>query len=140
MKNHLICPSVLSERGCRRCLGRLHRPSPRNWKPKPADPYFAKFAPLKAPADGRDCMLHDGDRLAIIGDSITEQKMYSRIIETYLTVCVPQLNITARQFGWSGETAEGFLHRMTNDCLRFQADRRHALLRHERLSLPRLHR
>jgi len=24
-----------------------------------------------------------------------------------------------RQFGWSGETAEGFLRRMTNDCLRF---------------------
>ena len=86
---------------------------------KPADPYFAKFEPLKAPpTDG--LLLHEGDRLAIIGDSITEQKMYSRIIETYLTVCVPQLKITARQFGWSGETAEGFLHRMTNDCLRFQ--------------------
>ncbi len=45
--------------------------------------------------------------------------MYSRILETYLTACVPELKITARQFGWSGETAEGFLHRMTNDCLRF---------------------
>jgi hypothetical protein len=33
---------------------------------------------------------------------------------------VPELKITARQFGWSGETAEGFLNRMTNDCLRFQ--------------------
>jgi lysophospholipase L1-like esterase len=86
---------------------------------KPADPYFAKFEPLQAPPTD-DLYLHEGDRLAIIGDSITEQKMYSRIIETYLTVCVPQLKITARQFGWSGETAEGFLHRMTNDCLRFQ--------------------
>ncbi len=88
-------------------------------EPKPGDVYFAKFEPRKAPpTDG--LYLHEGDRLAIIGDSITEQKMYSRIIETYLTVCVPQLKITARQFGWSGETAEGFLHRMTNDCLRFQ--------------------
>ena len=86
---------------------------------KPADPYFAKFEPLKAPApDG--LLLQPGDRLAIIGDSITEQKMYSRILETYLTVCVPQLKITTRQYGWSGETAEGFLYRMTNDCLRFQ--------------------
>ncbi|MEJ0090892.1 MAG: SGNH/GDSL hydrolase family protein [Limisphaerales bacterium] len=86
---------------------------------KSIDPYFEKFAPVKAPApDG--LLLQPGDRLAIIGDSITEQKMYSRIIETYLTVCVPQLKVTARQFGWSGETAEGFLHRMTNDCLRFQ--------------------
>ncbi len=86
---------------------------------KPADPYFAKFQPVKAPApDG--LLLKTGDRLALIGDSITEQRMYSRIIETYLTVCVPDLKITARQFGWSGETAEGFLRRMTNDCLRFK--------------------
>ena len=54
-------------------------------------------------------LLQAGDRLAIFGDSITEQKMYSRIIETYLTVCVPELDITVRQFGWSGESAEGFL-------------------------------
>jgi lysophospholipase L1-like esterase len=90
-----------------------------DFESKPDDPYFAKFAPLKAPAPA-GLLLHPGDHLAIIGDSITEQKMYSRIIETYLTVCVPELKITTRQFGWSGETAEGFLHRMTNDCLRFQ--------------------
>ena len=88
-------------------------------EPKPADPFFEKFAPIKAPAPGK-LLLKPGDRLAIVGDSITEQKMYSRLIETYLTVCVPELKITARQFGWSGETAEGFLRRMTNDCLRFQ--------------------
>ncbi|HLP75311.1 MAG TPA: SGNH/GDSL hydrolase family protein [Candidatus Paceibacterota bacterium] len=88
-------------------------------EPKPSDPFFARFEPIKAPApDG--LILKTGDRLAIIGDSITEQKMYSRIIETYLTVCVPDLKITARQYGWSGETAEGFLRRMTNDCLRFK--------------------
>jgi lysophospholipase L1-like esterase len=46
--------------------------------------------------------------------------MYSRLIETYLTVCVPELKTTVRQYGWSGETAPGFLARMTNDCLRFQ--------------------
>lgn len=86
---------------------------------KPADPYFAKFAPVKAPAP-TGLLLKAGDRLAICGDSITEQKMYSRIIETYLAACVPDLKITTRQYGWSGETAEGFLRRMTNDCLRFQ--------------------
>jgi lysophospholipase L1-like esterase len=88
-------------------------------EPKQNDSFFAKFEPKKAPAPG-SLVLQSGDRLAIIGDSITEQKMYSRIIETYLTVCVPELKITARQFGWSGETAEGFVRRMTNDCLRFQ--------------------
>jgi hypothetical protein len=78
-----------------------------DFEPKPADPYFVKFLPLKAPAP-TNLLLQPGDRLAIIGDSITEQKMYSRIIETYLTVCVPELKITARQFGWGGETAEVF--------------------------------
>ena len=86
---------------------------------KPADPFFEKFNPKKAPAFGT-LLLKTGDKLAIVGDSITEQKMYSKIIETYLTVCVPELKITARQFGWGGETAEGFLKRMKNDCLRFQ--------------------
>jgi lysophospholipase L1-like esterase len=86
---------------------------------KPADAAFAKFDAVKAPAPG-GLLLKHGDRLAIIGDSITEQKQYSRIIETYLTVCVPELAVTARQFGWSGETAEGFLNRMDQDCLRFK--------------------
>ena len=90
-----------------------------DYEPKPNDPYFIKFNPKLAPAPG-PLLLKQGDRLAIIGDSITEQKMYSRIIETYLTACVPELHVTVRQFGWSGETAEGFLRRMTNDCLRFQ--------------------
>jgi GDSL-like Lipase/Acylhydrolase family len=84
----------------------------------PSDAYFAAYKPLKAPpAEG--LLLEPGDRLAICGDSITEQKMYSRIMETYLTVCVPQLDITVRQFGWSGERAPGFLARMKNDTLRF---------------------
>ncbi len=86
---------------------------------RPADPYFETFAPLKAPKY-EGLYLKPGDRLAIVGDSITEQKMYSRIMETYLTVCVPDLRIEARQYGWSGETAEGFLNRMKNDCLRFK--------------------
>jgi lysophospholipase L1-like esterase len=65
-------------------------------------------------------MLKPGDRLAICGDSITEQKMYSRILETYLTVCTPELKLSIRQFGWSGERADGFFERMRNDVLRFK--------------------
>lgn len=75
-----------------------------------------QFTP--APTPDR-LLLKKGDRLAICGDSITEQKMYSRIIEDYLTACMPQLKIEVRQFGWGGERADGFLARMTNDCLRF---------------------
>lgn len=86
---------------------------------KPADPYFEKFSPVRAPApDG--LFLKVGDRLAICGDSITQQKRYSRLIEDYLTACQPELKITARQYGWSGETADGFLNRMQSDTLRFE--------------------
>jgi hypothetical protein len=86
---------------------------------KPNDPFFERFQPVKAPAPA-GLVLQKGDRLAIIGDSITEQKMYSRLMETYLTVCVPELDLTVRQFGWGGETAPGFFNRITNDCLRFK--------------------
>jgi hypothetical protein len=88
-------------------------------EPKPPFPGLEAFQPIKAPkAPG--LVLKRGDRLAICGDSITEQKMYSRIMEDYLTVCVPELDVTVRQYGWSGERAPGFLGRMTNDCLRFE--------------------
>jgi lysophospholipase L1-like esterase len=83
------------------------------------DPSLDKFSPLRAPQPS-GLMLKPGDRLAICGDSITEQKMYSRIMEDYLTMCVPELEVSVRQYGWSGERAPGFLSRMTNDCLRFK--------------------
>lgn len=92
---------------------------PYDYEVKPDHDAFKSFNPRRAPQPGT-LLLKEGDRLAICGDSITEQKMYSRIIETYLTVCVPQLKITARQYGWSGEKTDGFLHRMEKDCLTFK--------------------
>src|SRR5687767_5161482 len=85
----------------------------------PSDPLVQKYQPEPAPP-AKGLLLKRGDKLAICGDSITEQKMYSRAIETYLTLCAPELNISVRQYGWSGEQAPGFLARMTNDCLRFE--------------------
>src|SRR5438067_1291158 len=81
--------------------------------------HLERFRPSPAPKPAGP-LLKKGDRLAICGDSITEQKMYSRIMEDYLTVCVPDLMISVRQYGWGGERAPGFLARMTNDCLRFK--------------------
>jgi len=86
---------------------------------KPNDIRLEQFKLLKAPKP-RGLLLRQGDRLAICGDSITEQRMYSRLIEDYLTVCEPELGVSVRQYGWSGEQAPGFLARMTNDCLRFK--------------------
>lgn len=65
-------------------------------------------------------LLQKGDRIAICGDSITEQKQYSALLETYLTACLPELEISCRQYGWGGEQAGGFLKRIKNDVLRFK--------------------
>jgi len=64
--------------------------------------------------------LQQGDYVAVIGDSITEQKLYSVYIENYLLMCKPKNGLTVTQFGWGGETAEGFSRRMANDCLTFK--------------------
>lgn len=93
---------------------------PYEYEVRPDDPAFVSFHPRKAPGRPDTLLLKTGDRLAICGDSITEQKMYSRIMETYLTVCVPDLEITVRQYGWSGEKTDGFLRRMEKDCLTFK--------------------
>jgi lysophospholipase L1-like esterase len=64
--------------------------------------------------------LRPGDRVAICGDSITEQKIYSVDIEDYLLICKPQPRLQVTQFGWSGETSWGFAARMENDVLPFK--------------------
>jgi lysophospholipase L1-like esterase len=65
-------------------------------------------------------LVEPGDMVAIIGDSITEQKQYSVFMEDYLLMCQPAGNLQIAQFGWGGETAAGFQKRMRNDMLRFQ--------------------
>jgi len=59
------------------------------------------------------------DSVAICGDSITEQKIYSVFIEDYLLMCQPASDLKAHQFGWSGEKTDGFWGRMNNDVLPF---------------------
>lgn len=85
--------------------------------PLPPELSAYQLAPAPQPAG---LLLKKGDRIAICGDSITEQKRYSVILETYLTACLPELEITCRQYGWSGEQAGGFLKRMESDVLRFK--------------------
>ena len=63
------------------------------------------------------CLIKSGDTVAIVGDSITEQKLYSKFIETYLLGCSDVGDVNCVQLGWGGETAGGFLLRMDNDLL-----------------------
>lgn len=63
--------------------------------------------------------LKPGDLVAVVGDSITEQKLYSVFIEDYLLMCQP-VRVRVVQFGWGGETSWGFADRIKNDMLRFK--------------------
>lgn len=58
-------------------------------------------------------------RIAIVGDSITEQKLYSKFLECYLLACSGVSNVRVMQFGWGGETAGGFANRVENDLAAF---------------------
>ncbi|WP_156345709.1 GDSL-type esterase/lipase family protein [Verrucomicrobium spinosum] len=81
---------------------------------------LAALAPvLSAREPAAVSQLPPNARVAIIGDSITEQKQYSRYIEAYLLACLGRQDIKVFQFGWSGETAGGFAQRAINDLAVF---------------------
>ncbi len=63
-------------------------------------------APLKA-----------GDRVVIYGDSITEQKQYSRFLQQYVYCRYPGLDVRFYNAGWSGDRAPGALQRLERDVL-----------------------
>ncbi len=51
--------------------------------------------------------LKDGDSVVIYGDSITEQRLYSAIVETFVATRYPGLNVSFVNSGWSGDTVNG---------------------------------
>jgi lysophospholipase L1-like esterase len=59
-------------------------------------------------------------RVAIVGDSITEQKLYSKFLESYLLACSGVPDVKVMQFGWGGERADGFANRAENDLATFR--------------------
>jgi lysophospholipase L1-like esterase len=63
--------------------------------------------------------LRPGDVVAICGDSITEQSLYSAFIEAYLLACQPVSGVRTHQFGLSGETTWEFLSRIESEVLSF---------------------
>ena len=75
------------------------------------------LAPLHAQ---KSDALQSGDLIAVCGDSITEQKLYSLYMADYFLLCQPAPDLQAMQFGWGGETAGGFLKRMSNDVISFK--------------------
>jgi lysophospholipase L1-like esterase len=52
-----------------------------------------------------DLQIHDGDRVVFLGDSITEQRLYTTYIEGYVLSRHPDWKLTFRNVGWGGDTA-----------------------------------
>lgn len=62
-------------------------------------------------------LFKSGDRVVIFGDSITEQRLYSRFIEQYVYCRYPELKVHFYNAGWGGDTAAGALKRLDRDVL-----------------------
>ncbi|MCP5524632.1 MAG: SGNH/GDSL hydrolase family protein, partial [Verrucomicrobiales bacterium] len=52
-----------------------------------------------------DFFFRDGDRVVFLGDSITEQRLYTTYLEAYALTRYPQWNLMFRNVGWGGDTA-----------------------------------
>jgi lysophospholipase L1-like esterase len=75
------------------------------------------FTALTSPPASAEFAIRDGDRVVLLGDSITEQRQYTTFIETYTLTRFPQWNLTFRNIGWGGDTAQGGLGRAGRDML-----------------------
>jgi lysophospholipase L1-like esterase len=62
-------------------------------------------------------VLQAGDRVVIYGDSITEQRLYSRFVQQYIQCRYPDLKVKFYNAGWSGDTAGGGFNRLERDVL-----------------------
>lgn len=49
--------------------------------------------------------LRDGDRVLLLGDSITEQKLYTTYVEAYTVTRFPKQKFTFFNSGWGGDTS-----------------------------------
>ena len=64
-----------------------------------------------------DFFFKDGDKVAIMGDSITEQYLYSSYIEAWTLTRFPAWNITFLNVGIGGDRAPGGNNRFARDVL-----------------------
>ena len=56
-------------------------------------------------ASAAEFLIRDGDRVVFLGDSITEQRLYTTYIEAYALTRHPNWKLTFRNVGWGGDTS-----------------------------------
>jgi len=51
--------------------------------------------------------IKDGDRIVFYGDSITDQRLYTTFVETYIVTRYPSLSVSFVHSGWGGDRVTG---------------------------------
>ncbi len=51
--------------------------------------------------------IRDGDRVVFYGDSITDQRLYTTFVETYIVTRFPSMNVSFVHSGWGGDRVTG---------------------------------
>jgi lysophospholipase L1-like esterase len=69
---------------------------------------FSVVAALQLEAADHDAFyLKDGDRVVFYGDSITDQRLYTTFMETYVVTRYPKMDVTFTHSGWGGDRVSG---------------------------------
>jgi lysophospholipase L1-like esterase len=72
-----------------------------------------------ADAPAKQFFFKEGDRIVMIGDSITEQHLYSNFVEMWTVSRFPSWKLTFRNVGIGGDTSPGGNGRFKRDVLAF---------------------
>src|SRR5208283_2042166 len=67
---------------------------------------FSLLIPVATKAQGVFA-LHAGDRVVFYGDSITDQRLYTLYVETYVLTRFPKLDASFVHSGWGGDRVSG---------------------------------
>jgi lysophospholipase L1-like esterase len=76
--------------------------------------------PARAADKGDKFFFKDGDFVLMIGDSITEQRLYSSYVEMWTVTRFPAWKLTFRNVGIGGDTSTGGNRRFQRDVVRFK--------------------
>jgi lysophospholipase L1-like esterase len=68
---------------------------------------IALLASTSAFAQDKSFYLHDNDKVLFYGDSITDQRNYTMMIETYVVTRYPGLKVSFTNSGWGGDRVSG---------------------------------